>query len=229
VETNEVVWFRPPGQARHALFGMNADREGHLLICDQHVHGVIELPRAGFNASGNPVYDWRLARVIVPRDPTPVKFDPLMAVRSDDGTLYAMGRCEAFERPGGKEAGYIWMGGWALARYGKDGVRLWLTPLPQVCPGLCDIPGGRGVMLGYYQKGHIYHYEPGGLHIGTAKLGDAAGNQTGWMDNTASLNVNRDPRDGLLDVFGEDSYLNRIIWYRVDDRDVREVSGKVSR
>ena len=90
---------------------------------------------------------------------------------------------------------------------------------------MCDVPGGGGVMLGYYQQGHVYHYEPGGLLIGVAKLGDAAGNQTGWMDNTAALAVSRDPRDGVLDVFGEDSWLNRIIWYRVDDREVQVITG----
>lgn len=84
-------------------------------------------------------------------------------------------------------------------------------------------------MLGYYKLGHIYHYEHGGLLIGVAKLGDTAGNQTGWMYNTASLAVARDPRDGVLDVFGEDSWLNRIIWYRVDDRDIRTITGKVRR
>ena len=71
------------------------------------------------------------------------------------------------------------------------------------------------------------NYEPGGLLIGTAKLGEAAGNQTGWMDNTAALAVARDPRDGILDVFGEDSWLNRIIWYRVDDRKVAYVTGTI--
>ena len=166
-------------------------------------------------------------REIVPRDTSRAKFDPLMAVRSDDGSLYAMGRSDAWERPGGKEAGWIWMGGWALARYDKANSRQWIVRLPEVCPGLCDIPGGRGVMAGYYRLGHVYHYEPGGLLIGIAKLGDAAGNQTGWMDNTAALSVNRDPRDGLLDVFGEDSWLNRMIWYRVDDRNIKTVEGKI--
>jgi hypothetical protein len=65
------------------------------------------------------------------------------------------------------------------------------------------------------------------LLIGVAKLGEAAGNITGWMDNTAALAVNRDPRDGWLDVFGEDSYLNRMIWYRVNDRDIQSLQGEV--
>jgi hypothetical protein len=48
------------------------------------------------------------------------------------------------------------------------------------------------------------------------------------MDNTAALAVNRDPRDGLLDVFGEDSWLNRAIWYRVDDRQMQVIEGRVA-
>ncbi len=146
-------------------------------------------------------------------------------VRSEDGSpLYALGRSGVWKRPGGKEAGYVWLGGWVLARYGRNHDRLWMARLPEVCPGLCDIPGGRGVMVGVYQKGHVYHYEPNGLLLGVAKLGDAAGNETGWMDNPAALAVARDPRDGVLDVFGEDSWVNRIIWYRVDDRDIQVVT-----
>jgi sugar lactone lactonase YvrE len=229
IADSEVVWFRQPGEARYALFGMNADRNGNLVYCEHHTRAIWELPMAGLNEAGNPVYDWAQVRELVPADASRAKFMPLMAVRADDGSLYAMGRSEAWDRPGGKEAGYIWMGGWALARYDAENRRQWITKLPQVCPGMCDVPGGRGgVMLGYYKLGHIYHYEPGGLLIGAAKLGDAAGNQTGWMDNTAALSVERDPRDGLLDVFGEDSWLNRMIWYRVDDREREAVTGAVT-
>jgi sugar lactone lactonase YvrE len=230
IEDGEVVWFKAPGQARYALFGMNADRAGNLVYAEHHTRAVWELPMAGLDGNGNPVYDWRLAREIVAADDSPAGFFPLMAVRADDGSLYAMGRSDAWERPGGKEAGYIWMGGWALARYDRANRRQWITRLPEVCPGMCDIPGGNGgVMLGYYKLGHIYHYEPGGLLIGVARLGDPAGNQTGWMDNTAALSVQRDPRDGVLDVFGEDSWLNRMIWYRVNDRDVQVVTGPLRR
>jgi len=48
----------------------------------------------------------------------------------------------------------------------------------------------------------------------------------GWILACALGLVNRDPRDGLFDVVGEDSWLNRNIWYRVDDRDIRVLTGK---
>jgi len=158
-----------------------------------------------------------------------VKFFPLMALRAEDGSFYAFGRSETWKRPGGKTAGYAWMGGWALRRYDAKGTELWSTPLPTVCVGMDAIPGGRGVMLGYFEKAHIYHYTPDGLLIGQMEPGEAAGKTTGWMDNTSAVAVSRDPRDGMLDVFGEDSWLNRNIWYRVDDGDIETLTVTVER
>ena len=48
--------------------------------------------------------------------------------------------------------------------------------------------------------------------------GEAMGKQSGWLDNQCSVAVNRDPRDGLLDVFTEDDFALRLGWYRIDDR-----------
>ncbi|MGB2821526.1 MAG: hypothetical protein WBF17_11130, partial [Phycisphaerae bacterium] len=226
-EDKEIVWFREPGEGRYAVFGMNVDAKGNVLYCDHHTRGIWELPLAGTDARGNPLYDWAKAHQLTQRDASPVKFFPLMALRADDGTIYAFGRSEGWKRPGGKTAGYAWMGGWALRRYDKQGKTLWSARLPQVCVGMDAIPDGKGVMLGYFEKAHIYHYRPDGLLIGMMQPGEAAGGVTGWMDNTSAVAVSRDPRDGMLDVFGEDSWLNRNIWYRVNDRDTEEVTGTV--
>jgi hypothetical protein len=43
---------------------------------------------------------------------------------------------------------------------------------------------------------------------------------SGWLDNTASIACNRDPRDGKIDVFAEEDYAHRILWYRFDDSQV---------
>jgi hypothetical protein len=107
---------------------------------------------------------------------------------------------------------------------GKLVCQLWATKLPTVCVGMDAIPGGRGVMLVYFEKAHIYHYTPDGLLIGQMEPGEPAGKVTGWMDNTSAVAVHRDSRDGLLDVFGEDSWLNRNIRYRVDERDIETVT-----
>lgn len=230
IDAAEVDLFKAGRGAdvKYAMFGANVDAKGNILYCEHHTRAVWELPLGRLDQNGNPVYDWAKARQIVPRDTSRVKFFPLMAVRAEDGSLYAFGRSEGRPRPGDKTAGYAWMGGWALLRYDKDGKVLWAARLPNVCVGMDAIPGARGVMLGYYQKAHVYHYTPGGLLIGRMEVGEAADRNTGWMDNTAALAVNRDPRDGLLDVFGEDSLNNRIIWYRVNDRDIRTITGTVA-
>jgi len=127
----------------------------------------------------------------------------------------------------GATAGYAWMGGWALRRYDTKGKTLRSVKLPQVCVGMDAIPGGKGVMLGYFEKAHIHHDNADGLLIGRMEPGAAAGKTTGWTDNTSAVAVSRDPRDGMLDVFGEDSWLNRNIWYRVDDRKIEYVTGTI--
>lgn len=223
----EIVWYREPGKGRYAVFGMNVDAKGNVLYCDHHTRAIWELPLARLHESGNPVYDWAKVRQLTQRDTSPVVFFPLMAVRADDGTIYAFGRSEGWKRPGGKTAGYAWMGGWALRRYDARNKALWSAKLPQVCVGMDAIPGGKGVMLGYFEKAHVYHYNADGLLIGRMKPGEAAGKVTGWTDNTSAVAVSRDSRDGMLDVFGEDSWLNRNIWYRVDDRNIDQVTGTI--
>jgi len=222
-QDSEVVWFAPPGKGQYATFGINIDAHGNLLYCDHYTRAIWELPLSGLSANGNPVYDWRLVRQIVAPDTSPVKFFPLMAVRAEDGTLYSFGRSDGWKQPKNQGA---WMGGWALLRYDAQGKTLWAARLPQVCVGMDAVPGG-GVMLGWYEKAIIYHYTADGLLIGSLQPGPAAGNTTGWMDNTSAVAVARDPRDHQLDVFGEDSWLNRLLWYRVDDRDIETITGKL--
>ena len=234
VEDDEVVWFRPPGKARYNMFGMNIDVRGNVLYCEHHTGSTWELPMSGLDGSGNPVYDWRLAREIIARDQSPIKFFPLMAIRAEDGSIYAFGRSgqekdgtwDAWPRPGGKTAGYAWMGGWALLRYSREGSAMWAAKLPEVCVGMDVSPGNKGVMLGHFESGRIYHFLPDGLFIGQCEIDKAANGDQGWMDNTSAVAVERDPRDGILDVFGEDSWLNRLLWYRADDRDIKTVTGK---
>jgi hypothetical protein len=66
------------------------------------------------------------------------------------------------------------------------------------------------------------------LLIGSASPGEAMAKQSGWFDNHASVAVNRDSRDGILDVFAEDDFDLRIGWYRIDDRRIEVISGKLA-
>lgn len=230
----EIAWYGDPDQARYAVFGVNVDERGSLLYAEHHTRAVWELPLTGTSPAGNPLYDWRQARQVVPPDASPLKLLPLMAVRAGDGSLYAFGRTELWERPDGKEGGYAWMGGWALVHHAADGQRLWAAKLPGVCVGMAPIPartggGDGGVMIGYFKDAHVYHFTPDGLLVGRLKPGEPGGNVTGWMDNTAAVAVSRDPRDGWLDVFGEDSWLNRMMWYRVNDTGLGSIVVKLKK
>ncbi len=48
---------------------------------------------------------------------------------------------------------------------------------------------------------------------------------SGLLDAQLAVNCNRDPRDGILDVWTEDNFNQRLIWYRVDDRDIESFEG----
>ncbi len=149
----------------------------------------------------------------------------LVAQRADDGSVFAFGWSAAWPQPKNNP---FWMGGTTLARFDPKGRRLWAARLPETCVGLDAIPGGAGgCMVGSGRSAAIYHYTADGLHVGTLKPGEAMGGESGWMDNHASVAVNRDPRDGRLDVFAEDDYVLRIGWYRVDDRHIRTLAGTV--
>lgn len=117
----------------------------------------------------------------------------------------------------------------------------WMLVTPEVNVSLDVIPTGKkpeqsGVMIGGYPfRGGVHHYTKDGLLIGAfnsdaARFGglkDDGQHPSGLLDFYGAVSVNRDPRDGMLDVFVEDDYNNRIFWYRADDRDIQTVSGEI--
>ena len=218
VDDAEVNWYKPPGQGKYAVYGMNIDPQGNVIYCDHHPRAIRMLPVRGLNAAGNPLWDWAAAQDLVPRDESPVKFFPLMAVRTETGSLYAFGRSDLY--PPDPGSGPAWMSGWVLARYAADGRREWVRRLPNHCTGMDYVPGERGVVCGYFATATLYHYRADGTLVGQMQPGEAAGNLSGWLDNTASVAVNVDPRDGRIDVFAEEDYAHRILWYRADDSQI---------
>ena len=223
---NEIRWFKQPGLAKYTCFGMDVDAAGNIVFANSTTHSIWMIPLQKLNDRGNPVYDWADAREIIPRDHSPLGFEPTMAQRAADGSVYAFGWSKPWPSPKNNP---FWMGGTTLVRFNDRGELLWAVPLPAVCVGLDVIPPGKdgqgGCMVGQGRAAQIDQYTADGLLIGQMKPGDAMSQETGWMDNHASVAVNRDPRDGVLDVFAEDDYVCRIGWYRVEDGKVRVVSG----
>jgi FlgD Ig-like domain len=219
VQDNEIAWEDSGGEpVDWDNFGITVDNGGNALLCEFN-NSITEVPMTGLDKMGNPIYDLFNRRTIVSRDPSEnaMLSDPIMALRADDGSIYVNSRSKVYPAP----AGGSWMTGWMLARYDKDGKRLWYTRLPEACPGMDNVPGG-GVMLvamKWGQKGcDIYHYTADGALIGVMHPSAEFRGFGGIPDNTGSLSISRDPRDGIMDVFVEDCMGNHFQWYRVDDR-----------
>jgi len=110
------------------------------------------------------------------------------------------------------------------------------VPLKELCVGLDSIPKiggikGRsfGCMVGSGKNAHILHYSGDGLLLGLLAPGEAMCKESGWMDNHASVAVNRSPIDNVIDVFSEDDLNLRIGWYRVDDKPIEHIYGKIAK
>ena len=222
----EIHWFAEPGKARHAVLGVDVDSHGGAWFGELNTHAIWTVPLGELNSAGNPAYDWSHARQVVVKDTSTLDFQPNMAQRAADGTIYALGWSKPWPSPNGNP---FWMGGTTLARFDAAGKRLWAVPLPAVCVGMDTIPGGKGgCIVGAGQKAELLHYSADGLLIGSIMPGSAMAKQSGWFDNHACVAVNRDSRDGLLDVFTEDDFVLRLGWYRIDDRGIETISGRVT-
>ena len=216
-----IQWFKKPGQARYAVFGVDVDSAGDLWFAELNTHAIWTLPLAGFNRRGNPRYDWTKARPVIAADTSSLGFQPNMAQRAADGSIYALGWSKPWPSP---KDNPFWMGGTTLARFDAAGRRLWTVPLPDTCVGMDTIPGGSGgCIVGSGKKAELHHFTADGLLIGSVQPGAAMSKQSGWFDNHACVAVNRDPRDGILDVFTEDDFVLRLGWYRIDDRAVETI------
>jgi len=233
-----INMFKDYGPGEYRLYGMNVDNAGNLLYCEHHSYAVHELPLVGLDAKGNPMYDWAKSRQLVERDFGPAKLFPVMAVRAEDGSLYVLGAVlpgsdSVFTLTRSWSDDAAWMAGNLMARYDKDGNRLWVIQLPKKCTGLDVIPAskdgrGGGVATGHFETGQVYHINSDGLVIGQVGPGEAAGNFSGWLDNTGAVVANRD-KDGVIDLFVEDSLMYRFLWHRVDDKNMQTVKVKVVR
>jgi hypothetical protein len=216
----------------YTCFGMDVGPDGSIWLANTHTHSVWTLPMAGLDGRGNPTYDWKSAREVAPRDESEFGFDPTMVQPAGDGSYYAFGWSRGFPPP---KDNPFWMGGTTLARFDKAGRRLWAVELPQPCVGMDVMPpgkdggGGGGVIVGTGKGANLLHYTADGLLIGRTGPGEAMSGKSGWLDNHASVAVNRNPRDAIIDVFTEDDLVCRIGWYRIDDRDIEVINGEVGR
>lgn len=216
---------------------------------------IYTIPLQGLNSQGNPIYSWSDA-VKVMDETTGVNAmggascEYKMVGRSHDGLVYALAHSNKSGLP---QDGAVWMAGNVLLAFQETtptfpammGAPKWYVPLPRAAVGMVPIRGGNGgVFTGMdVDRAIIGHYNKDGLLIGSMKSAPqygigygepgyklSDGNlPSGRFDAYMAINCQRNPADGKIDVFGEDNWNQRVIWYRVDDSNITTASnGSVS-
>ena len=204
------------------------------------------IPPRGLNNMGNPIYSWSGAVKVMDAETGRnalglaggESFEWKMTGRSDDGMVYALAWASKAGLP---QDGGTWMGGNVLFGFQQSdllapaplGAPKWRLPLSKQSVGMVPIPGGPGgVLVGIDPgRGTVGHYTKEGLLIGSMKTSPTFSDPAkepwvvGRLDAYLAVNCNRDPRDGLIDVFVEDNLNQRIVWYRVDDTNIQSVGG----
>jgi len=222
-----------PWDADHwfGMKGIHPDQQGGLWFANPATQSIWALPPPTLNAAGNPVYDWKQIKEITREDSSPLKFQPVMAQKAEDGSIYALGMSAPWPSPPNN---IFWMGGTTVVRYAKDGHILWAIPLPEVAVGFDVVPPtsgsageGEGCIVGLGHAARLLHISSDGLIIGELIPGAPMDGKSGWLDTQASIAINRDPRDKMVDVFAEEDYLLRVAWYRFDDRNIKRLEGTV--
>jgi len=220
VDSKGDIWF------------VSYDRGGRA----REANSIFEIPLSGLDALGNPIYRWADAKPVVPSKSLPWKIQLRTVVHAGGGLTYAYGNSTSY--PGAPKNGGLWMGGNSLLAYDGGDVK-WMVPLNQLGVGLDVVPPGPsgeggGVVIGAEPaKGGIYYYSTDGLLVcrmfPSAAMGEKPNGPTGTLDMYSAVTANRDPADGLVDVFVEDDFNDRILWYRVTDRADRVVTGTMTR
>ena len=245
-----------PKDWKWPLEGITVDEKGWLWISSairippnpREESTIYAIPPKGMHEVGNPIYDWNSAIRVVSEDAGPGvvglskgdDFHWKLAGRSiEDGMIYGLAIAKKRTAP---QDGMLHMGGNVLMGFRQQNVDTpeeitepqWSLVLPKVAVGLAPIPGGNGGVFigGDPPRGGVRHYTRDGLLIGGFQSDQRFGVQpldspSGMLDSHLALNCERDIRDGVLDVWTEDNYNQRLIWYRVDDRYIESFEGKL--
>ena len=238
------------------LAGITVDEKGWIWIASavrrppysREESAIYTIPPQGLDKLGNPIYDWNAAIRFIGDQVGPTalgvskgdEFNWKLVGRSvEDGMIYGLANTK---KSGTPQEGGMHMGGNVLMGFLEKNTEnseeitepQWSLVLPKKTVGLSPIPGGKGGVLigGDPWRGGVRHYTKDGLLIGGFQSDARFGTQpldwpSGLLDSQLAVNCNRDPRDGVLDVWTEDNFNQRLIWYRVDDRDVETFEGKL--
>ena len=208
------------------------------------------LPTTTVNSQGSPIYSWSTGFEVIndTNSQTAIAVTPhggmnnqlfwRVASHSSDGMIYGLAWTD---KPGTPQSTGLHTGGNVLMGFQESTpgtlqnftAPTWKQVLPRVADGLAPITGsGAGGVLvgGNPEHSIIHHYAKDGLLIGTfgpgpnliGTYGQIGGHDqdSGLMDSYQALSCERSPTDGSLDVFVQDNFNQRIMWFRVDDTHV---------
>jgi hypothetical protein len=207
----------------------------------QEKSSIWVIPHSGFTPLGSPIYKWESAGRLFSFAQAAAMLGLVegeefkwKAISAAEDIYYALGICSRTTFPQYPD---LHPGGNVLAAFRKpDGVLLWHIVLPKVAAGIAAILGGKGGVLvgGDPDKGTISHYSKTGELLknfgpGLNLTGSyPTGNDWihGRFDSLQCLQCDRGP-DGILDVFAQDNVNQRIVWYRVDDREQQTMADTI--
>lgn len=220
---------------------MDVDAEGTIWFVSYDRGGltvesnaIYRIPCAGVDERSNPIYQWTDAqRYPVERSPWSVQLRTV--VHGAGKMVYAYGNSATY--PHSPQSRGLFMGGNMLVGF-IGAHQKWLLPLPHVSVGMDVVPPASagepgGVLIGGDPfKGQVDYYTADGLLVcrmqPSTAMGVAPNVPTGCLDAYSAIAANRNPATGQLDVFVQDDYNDRILWYQVSDRHLSAITGLVT-
>jgi parallel beta-helix repeat protein len=223
VEDSEKTHTTLPGNYQALSPGWWVDEAGNVYIASwsAYVQGsdigsigeTTRLDLQGFDAQGNPLYDWSQMHVAVPPDTSYHYFSATNLRVSNNGDLFLIGTTA-----GNRDLGYFWMGGNAIDERAPDGSRIDLIPISE--PHLVAVAPDTDP--GYFWTGHswgdqlwVRMYTTDGLLVSTGVVGADNGGSSGWIDHGMGLTAFTSS-DGEHYAYAEDVYFGKSIRFRVD-------------
>ncbi len=157
---------------------------------DWYYHNVTlkqieKLALLGFDAHGNPQYDWQQRQVVLPPEKLPAGWEGLLRVLPGSSEML-LGGYPAWTQPQRKPGGLYHQGGWAIAHVNAGGemVSQFLTEQEFVA----FATDGQFVYAGHNPRGQEVHvYTLDGLLVAKLIPGAAYGHTLGWMDTASPL------------------------------------------
>ncbi len=204
----EIVSHEPIGL--HG--GPTIDDEGNIWNVDSQ-GTIFKIPLEGFDAKGNPLYNWANRVAVAPVIRDGKNFWPLVVKVTSQGDFWAIGMTT--ERVGG---GGVNGGDW-IAHYDRNGNRLSLVPTLEdtyaaVAFNETEPDGGL-----YFTAGEVWAFlwTTDGLLIAKFRTGYKSGKSDGWMDHGGSIGGFTHPVTGVMYAYGEDCVWGKATRWRLDN------------